>query len=533
MTTHRTTRRALVGGALGLAGAAVLAGRHHREAIQSQPDPGILFGHPMVSLARLPGLDAVTDAGAETTWLSTLMYDSPLSIGADGRLASGLAVGWSSPAEGQVIDLMIRRDALFAGGVSVTAADVVASFERAWRGQPGVVESWRWKRVERVEEVERQRVRIHLREPDVTILWSLASARVPVMPASWIEHGWDTAIGNVPPGSGPFQLSAMTADELTVVRNPGFYQVGRPKLEGLTIRGASDTALRATEFVTSDVDVLIDAPLLDVPLLRVDPRVTLEGGAGNRLCLLSVNMARPDLRAREIRRLMASGIDRPALVEAATASEATPTDLLFPENHWAASEIEPERLSPGEVRAALTERGFFGDLPLRMITTEDDASLANACVLLQDQLAYAGIALTLDLLDHAELARTFELGDWDLFAMYSSAWRDPHELLRPLLHSEGDLNRGGYANARMDFLIDAATTLDVEQRRGEYYRLAQDIAYADVPIIPLYVPNYYDAMSRSLRNYEAFPPVSAHGFRQVWMEPLADDPTLSSGLHTG
>jgi len=316
----------------------------------------------------------------------------------------------------------------------------------------------------------------------------------------------------------------MTAEEFTLGRNPGFYQVGRPKLEGLTIRGASDSAWRATEFVTSDVDVLIDAPLLDVPLLRVDPRITLEGGAGNRLCLLSVNAARPNLRSREIRQLIANAIDRPALVDAATASEATPTGSLFPEDHWAASEIAPERLSPDAVRAALTERGFFGGLPLRMITTESDASLANTCVLLQDQLAHAGIALTLDLLDGAELSRTFEQGDWDLFAMYSSAWRDPHELLRPLLHSDGDLNLGKYSSARMDFLTDAAATLNNEPRRGQYYRLAQDIVSADVPIIPLYIPNYYDAMSRSLRNYEAYPPVSANGFRQVWMEPPEDDP---------
>lgn len=525
MTSGRTTRRALVGGALGLAGAATWAERHQSGAIRFQPGLPVPFGRPTVSLAHLPGLDAVTDAGAETTWLSTLMYDSPLSIGPDGQLAIGLAVGWSIPAEGRLIDLTIRRDALFAGGVPVTAEDVAASLERVWRGQAGAVESWRWERIERVEVGDGHRVGIHLREPDVTIPWSLASGRVPIVPAAWIERGWDTALGQIPPGSGPFQLSAMTADELTLVRHPGFYQVGRPRLEGLTIRGAADTAMRATEFVTSDVDVLIDAPLLDVPLLRVDPRVTLEGGTGNRLCLLSVNAARPILQTPEIRRLIASAIDRPALVEAATASEATPTGLLFPEDHWAASEIEPERLSPDEVRAVLTERGFFGGLPLRMITTGSDASLANACVLLQDQLAYAGIAVTLDLLDHEELARTFEIGDWDLFAMYSSAWRDPHEMLRPLLHSDGDLNRGGYASARMDFLIDGATRLDVESQRGEYYRLAQDIAYAEVPIIPLFVPNYYDALSRSLRNYEVFPPVSARGFRGVWMEPPGDDAT--------
>jgi peptide/nickel transport system substrate-binding protein len=525
MTSRRLSRRALVGGALGLAGMVALTGSPHGGAIQPETDLLVPSGHPTVSLARLPRFDAVSDAGTETAWLSTLMYDSPLSIGVDGQLRGGVAVGWSNPADALLIELAIRRDALFADGVLVTAADVAMSIERAWRGLAGAVESWRWERIERVEAVGNERVRIHLREPDVTMLWSLASEHVPIVPTGWIERGWDSATGQIPPGSGPFHLAEVASDELTLVRHPGYWQVGRPRLEGLTIRGASDTVLRTTEFVTSGVDVLIDVPLLDVPLLRVDPGVTLAGRPGDRLCLLSVNMARPGLRERELRQVISNGIDRPALAKAATSSEATPTALLFHEGHWAASDHDPERVSPDEIQAVLTERGFFGGLSLRLVTTEADASLANACVLLQDQLAYAGIALTLDLLDDAELARTLDQGDWDLHAMYSSPWRDPHELLRPLLHSDGPLNHGGYVSARMDSLIDWAATLPVEPQRAEHYRLAQDIELTDVPIIPLFIPNYYDAMTRSLRNYEVYPPVSARGFRQVWMDPPADDST--------
>ncbi len=522
---RRLTRRAVVGGGLRLAGAAAVTGRLHGGAIQPESNPLDPFGHPTVSLARMPQIDVVSDAQSETAWLSTLMYDSPLSVGVEGRLRSGLAVGWSNPADTLVIDLAIRRDALFSDGTAVTAADVAASIERARYGQPGSIESWRWERVERVEAVEGHRVGIHLREPDVTILWSLASARVPVMPAAWIERGWDAANGQIPPGSGPFHLLGATADEVQLARHPGFWEVGRPRLEGLSVRGAHNTVLRTTEFVTADVDVLIDVPLLDVPLLRVDPEVTLAGGPGNRLGLLAVNMTRPDLREREIRQLLSGAIDRPALTKTAAASEATPTGRLLPEGHWAASDREPDRLSPGDVREALTERGIFGGLPVRLITTEADPSLVNACVLLQEQLAYAGIALTLDLLEDGELQQTLDRGDWDLYAMYSSSWHDPHELLRPLLHSRGNLNRGHYASARMDLLIEQAASLTVEQHRAEYYRVAQDIVLTDVPVIPLFVPNYYDAMSRSLRNYEAFPPVSARGFRQVRMDPPESDST--------
>ncbi|HEV2067154.1 MAG TPA: ABC transporter substrate-binding protein [Thermomicrobiales bacterium] len=515
----------MIGGALGLAGMAALAGGLPAGGRQAKRDSRGPYGRPIVSLARLPGIDVGADARSESAWLSTLLYDSPLSIGVDGQLRGGVAIGWDVDDDGLLIELEIRRDALFPGGLTVTPVDVLASIERARHRPADSVDSWRWDRIERVEAVEGQRVRIHLREPDVTVLWSLASTRVPVVPATWADRDWDAGTGRIPPGSGAFQLSGVNGDEVILDRHAGFWQVGRPRLEGLTIRGSSPTLARATEFVASDIDVLIGVPLLDVPMLRVDPGVTLSGGPGNQLCLLSVNTRRPELREREIRQLVAGGIDRPALANAATASEATPTSRLLPENHWAAPDGELERLSTDEVRAALVERGFFGGLPLRLITTAADASLANACVLLQEQLAYAGIALTLDLLDDAELTRALERGDWDLHALYSPAWHDPHELVRPLLHSRGSLNHGGYASARMDTLLDRASGLAAVRQRGDAYRQAQDLALADVPIIPLFIPDYYDAVSKSIRNYEAYPPVSAHGLRQAWIEPPADEGT--------
>jgi len=515
----------MVGNALGLAGMAALARSVPAGGRRVNRDSRGPYGRPIVSLPRLPSIDVGADVRGETAWLSTLMYDSPLSIGVDGRLRGGLAIDWGVDDDGLLVELEIRRDALFPGGVAVTATDVVASIERARHRSDNSADSWRWDRVERVEAVEGQHVRIHLREPDVTVLWSLASTRVPVVPAAWVDRDWDAGTGCIPPGSGAFQLSSVNGGEVILDRHAGFWQVGRPRLDGLTIRGSSPTLSRATEFVASDIDVLIGVPLLDVPMLRVDPGVTLSGGPANQLCLLSVNMMRPELREREIRQLLAGGIDRPALADGATASEATPNSRLLPEDHWAATDGELERLSTDEVRAALVERGFFGGLPLRLITTAADASLANACVLLQEQLAYAGIALTLDLLDDAELAPTLEQGNWDLHALYSPAWHDPHELMRPLLHSQGSLNHGGYASARMDNLLDRASRLAAVEQRVDAYRQAQDLALTDVPIIPLFIPDYYDAVSKSIRNYEAYPPVAAHGLRQAWMEPPADEGT--------
>jgi hypothetical protein len=43
------------------------------------------------------------------------------------------------------------------------------------------------------------------------------------------------------------------------------------------------------------------------------------------------------------------------------------------------------------------------------------------------------------------------------------------------------------------------------------------IVASDVPVIPLFFPNYYDAMSSRMENYPFFPPISASAMHQATM----------------
>jgi peptide/nickel transport system substrate-binding protein len=269
--------------------------------------------------------------------------------------------------------------------------------------------------------------------------------------------------------------------------------------------------------VTGTVDLLIDAPLLDVPTLKEDPGVALVGGPTNRLCLLTVNLRSQAVGDPRLRRLISSAIDREDLVGAATANEATATSTLIPVDHWAGLEHDIETPDPADIRAQLEALGAPPGIELRLVASGADASLANACVLLQEQLAWAGIALSLDLLDDTEFEEEMDQGTWDLAMTYTRYWRDPHELMRPLVTSDGSANAGGYTNNRIDYLVNLAARARIEDFRGDLYRTIQRIVIEDVPVIPLFFPNYFDAMSTRLQNYPFFLPVSASAMNQVTM----------------
>lgn len=519
----RVSRRGLLSGAVGVAAATGLARMAGGRG--STPESSAPYGVPVVSLARMPGLDPAGDPAMETAWLGTLTHESPLHLDANGSLRSGVAIDWNVSADGLQIDLRVRPDALFADGSLVTAGDVAASLERCRSVASGEA-AMRWSRIAGIEAVEGGVVRLSLAQQDVTVLASLASARAPIVPQQWVDREWGDTVDRMPPGSGPFVLTGIEDRRIVLDRHPAYRQVGRPHLAGVTITAGSETVPRTTELVTGAVDVVVGSPLLDIPTLRDDPNVTLVGGPANRLCLLSVNLRQGGLRDRRLRSLVSEVIDRPALLAAAAASEGEPALGVFPEASWVQGGNEPDAASrsPEEVRAELAAEGHVAGLRLRLVADDRDASIANACVLLQEQLAHAGIALALDLLPGEEMSRVTREEGWDLLAMYSDFWRDPDELVRPLLHAGSQANLGHYASDRVSSLIDLAITTRNSLQRAQLYRVIQQIVRAEVPIIPLFFPAYYDAMTNRIGPYDAYPPSTGLAMRQVRMKPPDRDP---------
>ncbi|MGC4106607.1 MAG: ABC transporter substrate-binding protein [Thermomicrobiales bacterium] len=221
---------------------------------------------------------------------------------------------------------------------------------------------------------------------------------------------------------------------------------------------------------------------------------------------------------RRLRQLLAGAIERSALVRVATAKEASAEQTLFPKASWPGLDQPPEPTDWTASRELLTALGYPVGLPLRLIADERDGSAANAAVLIQEQLSYVGIAITLDLLDEQALRRALANRDYDLFITSTPAWLDPHELVRPLLHSDGPDNLMGYRNSLVDRLIDRAIATPDQATRAAAYQQLQQVLLVEVPFIVLFFPNTYDAMTSRLQDYGWYPPVRALGMRTAWLE---------------
>lgn len=265
-STLRLDRRSLVGALLGLT---VWNAGAQGTPISEAPD---LI--PRVSLPQWPARAADLYGPAATVpWARMLSASTLLAVDATGTISGSLSLRPILAPDRLELALDLRADALFADGASITIEDVIASLNRAWAIGLQGEDAWRWQHLEAVVRTGDRQVGLVLHEPDASIPALLASWRCPIMPASWLEDIERTPSAGTPASSGLFQLQSFTADRIDYGRNDGYFQIGRPRLTGLTCLAPTSALARGTDLVTGDVDLLIDLPLLDVPMIRENPIV--------------------------------------------------------------------------------------------------------------------------------------------------------------------------------------------------------------------------------------------------------------------
>ncbi|MBA2277559.1 MAG: ABC transporter substrate-binding protein [Chloroflexia bacterium] len=519
-------RRALLRGAVGAAAGVTVGAWRPRVGRTAQEDVSpVAGGTPTVALAAVPAtLDGARTDQTAAWWLAGQLYDTPLRETPSGGVVAGLIVAATASADGLTWTLRLRPGVLFHDGQPLRAQDVAATIDRVRDPAVSGPNAWRFEHIRAVTATDERTVDLQLNRPDTALSASLASPALAVLPEAASARS-DPFAGDRPPvGTGPFAFASWReGGEIALIRNPAYWRPGLPYLAGLQFHSLPEDTARSTAMVTGDVDMIQSAPLLDVPTLAEDTNVTLVGGLSRRVCGLTLNLVQGPLTDVRLRRLVAGAIDREALVAAATAGEATPHVTFFPDEHWAALAEPVVAQAADIVLATLAELGYPAGLRLTLVCPEQDPSLANAAVLLQEQLARVEIAVALELLEARPLAEVIAAGAFDLLIDYRGPWLDPHELVRPMVASDGIANVGGYANPEVDRLIMLAIATTDGAERAEHYRAIQERVLAEVPWLTLFLPNQYHAMVSRLRNVRAYPTGSMQGLARGWFAPAVDD----------
>lgn len=145
-------------------------------------------------------------------------------------------------------------------------------------------------------------------------------------------------------------------------------------------------------------------------------------------------------------------------------------------------DLAPLAFDPTAARRLLREAGYDRDqgrpLHIALIALQGTEVLDRIATLFAEAADLAGVDL--DLRRCSSLAELKKAGDWNGYLALQSfrPWRDPWDLV----HSRGADNDGGWANAEVDRLADAARVEPDVARRVALWRELHTLVYREQPV---------------------------------------------------
>jgi peptide/nickel transport system substrate-binding protein len=439
-------------------------------------------------------LDPRIGADAYSEHVHGLIFSS--LVGRDDNMnpIPDLAESWDTPDPLTYV-FHLRHGVKFHDSRPLTSADVKYTFDTILAGPLKTPKRGSLKTVASVEAPDAFTVVFHLREPYASLLWTLTTPGIGIVPA-----GAGADFAQHPVGTGPFKFVSYTVDEqIFLERNPDYFGAA-PKIQSLHMRIVTDALVRALELRKGSADVTINSLTPDmVVTLAKDKDVRSNHQPGTSLAYLSFNFEDPVLKQREVRQALAYATDRDAIIRYLLRGQARPASSLLPPNHWAFDPDVPQyNYDPSRAESLLDQAGLRrGPDGIRVhltLKTSTDESARLTSEAIAEQWKKIGVALELRPLEFATLYTDITRGTFQIYSLrWVGANSDP-DIFEYVFSSKkippDGANRGRYRNANLDALLDRSRVEMDREKRKELLFQIQKIVATDEPYINLwYVDN--------------------------------------------
>ena len=291
---------------------------------------------------------------------ATPAIESLFRLDKGGQAVPWLATGWKTDSSGKIITLTLRKGVKFHDGSDFNAEAVKWNLDQAISTkQFGSV------LIDSVDVVDPYTVRINLKQRDNTVIGMLSYSYIGMMisPTAFKTKGEEWATAN-PVGTGPFRFVSWEKDvKITFRKFDGYWQKGKPYLDGIESFVISDKVVGGLSFKRGETDSLIE------PLYEDIAGYEKESYRVNRLlgAFASPNAgAIPDaadpsspFANLKVRQAVIHAIDTQAMVKAVLAGEGVGcTQWMFP-GHWAYNpSIIGYPYNPEKAKQLLAEAGY-------------------------------------------------------------------------------------------------------------------------------------------------------------------------------
>ena len=428
------------------------------------------------------------------------VYDTLVEPDENLEMRPALAESWEVSGDQLTWTFHVRQGVTFHDGSPFSADDVVYSYKRIIDQKLSNAD--RFRAVTDVTAPDKSTVKITVAQPTPNLLSNIGGFKgMAIVQRKNVESG---EIATHPIGTGPFAFrSTKSGDSITLAANKNYWG-GPPLISGVTFRFIPEASTALSALQAGEIDWTDSIPTQRVEELKTDDSINLGVTPSNDYWYLALNEARKPWNDVRVRRAIAFGIDRHAIVQATSYGTATANQLAIPKGSPWYTEYHGYTLDIAKAKSLLHEAGVK-DLTIDMTATSQYPETVTAAQIIADNLATLGITVKIRSMDFAAWLDGENAGNFDMLMMGWLGNIDPDDFYYAQQHTGGKSNAQKYSNPDVDGLLDAARTETNRDARAGLYARAATIVADEASYIYLYNPSVIQAWSKSLAGYQARP----------------------------
>src|SRR6266516_2330793 len=455
----------------------------------------------------------------ESIWIFEQIMQTLYTVTPNGKgVMPWLATSYTLTPDKKTYTFTLRPGVKFSTGKPMTSADVKFSIDQASAAAKG----WGYinTAIKSVSAPSPGTVVVNLKYPWAPLLADLSLFSNAIVPANYGGET-ETQFYQHPVGTGPFKWAYWhKGSALKLVRNPYFWQKGKPYLDSVTWTDVPSDNTRELQLKGGQAQVDEFPAWSTVGSLKTTPGVTMNLFNSTRTDYLAFNEQRKPFQDVHVRRAISLAINRAALVKAVLFGNGKPANSLFPPQvpyYQAATPGLQYNLAQAEQEMAKSSvpHGFSTTI----LVSSGFSDYLTIATILQSELKPLGINLKIQQLDPNTANTNQQNLKYDMTLTY---WTmdipDPDELatfgVDPNAGSRSFFTAYNNPTVVKD-THNAEQTLSTSARQDLYNTVQSDSA-ADAFMAFLYYSPYAYAATSSVHGFYVTPLGNYH-LENVWL----------------
>lgn len=488
-----------------------------------QPEPPIL----VLSLNQ----QGPTQTVAGKIYEGLLRYDHGLNP------LPSLAESFSVSPDGMVYTFKLRQNVKWHDGTPFTAKDVVFSTTKMLPETHPRARA-NFAHAASIEAPDDYTVVFTLKEPFPAFIKAFEVSSAPMMPAH-IYEGTDykqNPKNATPIGTGPFKFGEwVKGSYIHLVKNPDYYQDGKPYLDDIYFRVIPDAASRALALETGEVDIsqFNDVEPFDVARLQELPHLSMTTKGYEFVAPLSwleINSRTAPLDDKRFRQALTFALDRQfirdkiwfGLGRVATGPVNSVTTGYEGDVPKYTYDLDKAKALLDEMGLKPNAAGVRAEISLMPMPYGETWSRLGEYI--KQSWGKIGVKVTLESTDVAGWVQKVSNWDYQVTTNFVYQYGDP-SLGVSRTYVSSNIRKGvmftntmGYNNPRVDELFAGAAIENDPAKRQAMFSEMQQIVADELPVIWLLEMEFPTFVNKRVHNAVTTAIGTNENFADVWVE---------------